>query len=214
MSSFHSVTLLPVLVLASLAAGCAQAADRTGYYGYGVHATDAEIAGWDIDVRPDGTGLPPGNGSVQDGEILYEDKCSECHGSFGEGVGRYPVLAGGEGSLTDQRPLKTVGSFWAHTSTLWDYIRRTMPYTQPESLSNDEVYSLTAYVLHLNDLVEDDFVLSKENFSSVELPNKPNFIPARRRRHTPVKCGSMHSPTPFTRRARRRRPAKKPTAQS
>jgi cytochrome c5 len=180
MSSFHSAALLAGLVLVGVVYGDAQAADRTGYYGYGAHATEAEIAGWDIDVRPDGKGLPPGSGSVEDGEMLYEDKCAECHGSFGEGVGRFPVLAGGEGSLTDQRPSKTVGSFWAHTSTLWDYIHRTMPFTQPESLSDDEVYSLTAYVLYLNDLVEDDFVLSKENFTSIVLPNKPNFIPDSR----------------------------------
>ncbi len=176
MSSFHNATLLAGLVLVALVSGYAQAADKTGYYGYGSPATDAEIAGWDIDVRPDGMGLPPGSGSVKDGEILYEDQCAECHGSFGEGVGRFPVLAGGEGSLTDQRPSKTVGSFWAHTSTLWDYIHRTMPFTQPESLTDDEVYSLTAYVLYLNDLVEDNFVLSKENFTSIELPNKANFF--------------------------------------
>ena len=141
MSSFHNATLLTSLVLVALVSGYAQAADKTGYYSYGSPATDAEIAGWDIDVRPDGIGLPPGSGSVKDGEMLYEDQCAECHGSFGEGVGRFPVLAGGEGSLTDQRPSKTVGSFWAHTSTLWDYIHRTMPYTRLASLTDEEVYS-------------------------------------------------------------------------
>ncbi len=166
------VFVAQVLFLSTLAA-----ADKTGYYGYGKEATDEEIAGWNIDVRPDGLGLPEGSGSVEDGEMLYEDQCAECHGSFGEGVGRFPVLAGGEGSLTEPRPSKTVGSFWAHTSTLWDYIHRAMPFTQPESLEDDEVYAVTAYVLYLNDLVEDDFVLSKENFTSVELPNKPNFVP-------------------------------------
>lgn len=177
MSSFHRFTFFTGLGLLTLVSVSAPAADKAGYYGYGSPATEVEIAGWDIDVRPDGTGLPEGRGSVEDGEMLYEVKCAECHGSFGEGVGRFPVLAGGEGSLRDQRPSKTVGSFWAHTSTLWDYIHRTMPFTQPESLGDDEVYSLTAYVLYLNDLVEDDFVLSKENFTSVILPNKDNFVP-------------------------------------
>jgi S-disulfanyl-L-cysteine oxidoreductase SoxD len=166
----------------------AAAHDRTGYYGYGSPATAAEIAGWDIDIRPDGTGLPEGSGSVADGEPLYEEKCAECHGSFGEGVGRFPVLAGGEGTLTDPRPTKTVGSYWAHTSTLWDYIRRTMPFAAPESLEDDEVYALTAYVLYLNDLVDDDFVLDKMNFTSVALPNRNNFIPDERPDVRNVRC--------------------------
>ncbi len=103
-------------------------------------------------------------------------QCAECHGSFGEGVGRFPVLAGGEGTLRDSRPLKTVGSYWPYTSTLFDYIRRTMPFTQPESLSDDETYAVTAYVLYLNDLVEDTFVLTQENLASVRLPNEASFV--------------------------------------
>ncbi len=188
MSSFHKGALFVGLILLSLVSVSSLAVDKTGYYGYGSPATAVEIAGWDIDVRPDGTGLPEGNGSVEDGEVLYEVKCAECHGSFGEGVGRFPVLAGGEGSLTDQRPSKTVGSFWAHTSTLWDYIHRAMPFTQPESLEDDEVYSLTAYVLYLNDLVEDDFVLSKKNFTTIELPNKANFFPDPRPDVHNIRC--------------------------
>ncbi|RLA45383.1 MAG: cytochrome C, partial [Gammaproteobacteria bacterium] len=120
--------------------------------------------------------LPEGSGSVEDGETLYEDKCAECHGTFGEGEGRYPVLAGGQGSLKDARPTKTVGSYWPYTSTLYDYIHRAMPFTQPESLSADETYAITAYVLYLNDLVEDDFVLSLDNLASVHLPNEGNFV--------------------------------------
>lgn len=152
------------------------ASAETGYYGYGSLATPEEIAGWDIDVRPDGLGLPEGSGSVENGEYLYEEKCAECHGSFGEGVGRYPALSGGEGTLTDDRPHKTVGSYWPHASTLWDYIHRAMPYMTPESLTDDEVYALTAYVLYLNELVEDDFVLDRETFTDVVLPNRANFV--------------------------------------
>lgn len=153
------------------------AANAPGYFNYGKAATAAEIAGWDIDIRADGQGLPEGSGSVEDGEVIYERKCAECHGSFGEGVGQFPILAGGNGTLSDQRPVKTVGSYWAHTSTLFDYIRRTMPFTQPESLEDDEVYAVTAYVLYLNDIVDDDFVLDRENFTSVELANRNNFVP-------------------------------------
>ncbi|MFT5134913.1 MAG: cytochrome c5 [Gammaproteobacteria bacterium] len=155
----------------------AAAAGTTGYYGYGQPASAAEIAGWDIDVRPDGKGLPDGRGSVDEGENIYEEKCAECHGSFGEGVGRFPILAGGQDTLRDTRPSKTVGSFWAHTSTLWDYVHRSMPFTEPQSMSDNEVYAVVAYVLYLNDIVEDDFELTQSNLASIELPNRANFVP-------------------------------------
>lgn len=145
-------------------------------YGFGQAATQAQIAGWDIDIRPDGLGLPEGKGSVEDGEWLYEDKCASCHGTFGEGEGRWPKLAGGMDTLSHERPDKTVGSYWPYASTLWDYIRRAMPFTAPQSLANDEVYAITAYVLYLNDLVEDDFVLTRSNFSTIEMPNKDGFF--------------------------------------
>lgn len=175
---FCPVLLLSLLLLIkpSLAAD----AKPAGYYGYGKLATPTQIAGWDIDVRPDGLGLPPGRGSVEEGEALYDEKCAQCHGTFGESVGRYPALAGGEDTLTEVRPHKTVGSYWRYTSTLWDYIHRSMPFTQPESLADNEVYAVTAYVLHLNDLVDYDFVLSQDNLSSVHLPNENNFIPEQR----------------------------------
>jgi len=143
--------------------------------GIGDVATPEMIAGWDIDIRPDGLGLPDGEGSVADGEGLYEAKCASCHGLFGEGAGRWPVLAGGEGTLDTAHPEKTVGSYWPYASTLWDYIHRAMPYPAPQSLSDNEVYAITAYVLYLNDIVEDDFVLSRGTFSEVKMPNEPNF---------------------------------------
>ena len=157
-----------------------ESAKSAGHYAYGEPASAEQIAGWDIDIRPDGKGLPPGSGSVEDGEHLYEEQCAECHGSFGEGVGRFPVLAGGEDSLQDARPQKTVGSYWKYTSTLWDYIHRAMPFTRPASLSDDEVYALTAYVLYLNELVEDDFVLSQQNLAELRLPNEENFVADQR----------------------------------
>ncbi len=169
-----------VLLLAAPVLSAPALAEKAGHYGYGTPATAEQIAGWDIDVRPDGKGLPPGEGSVEDGEYLYEEKCALCHGSFGESVGGYPALAGGDGSLTDPRPKKTVGSYWRYTSTLWDYIHRAMPFTQPESLEDDEVYAITAYVLHLNDIVDYDFVLTQDNLTEVRLPNEDNFIDEER----------------------------------
>ena len=146
-----------------------------GPLGIGSTATPEMIAGWDIDIRPDGTGLPAGEGSVAEGEGLYEAKCASCHGLFGEGAGRWPVLAGGEGTLDTAHPEKTVGSYWPYASTLWDYIHRAMPYPAPQSLTDDEVYSISAYVLYLNDIVDDDFVANKETFAQVKMPNEPNF---------------------------------------
>ena len=168
--------VIMLLTLMSAAAVSADTSVRAGAYAIGKAATADEIAGWDIDIRPDGKGLPAGSGSVEDGEMLYEEQCASCHGSFGEGVGRYPVLAGGVGSLTEERPDKTVGSYWPYASTLWDYIHRAMPFPQPQSLTDEEVYAITAYVLYLNDLVEDDFVLSADNLASIEMPNKDGFF--------------------------------------
>ena len=147
-----------------------------GPLGIGSTATAEMIAGWDIDIRPDGTGLPEGQGSVADGEGLYEAQCASCHGLFGEGEGRWPVLAGGEGTLDTLHPEKTVGSYWPYASTLWDYIHRAMPYTAPQSLTDDEVYAISAYVLYLNDIVDEDFVATKESFAQVKMPNEPNFF--------------------------------------
>lgn len=162
--------------------------ERVGHYGYGSEATPEEIAGWDIDVRPDGKGLPAGSGSVEDGEMLYEGKCASCHGSFGEGVGRYPVLAGGFDTLTEDRPEKTVGSYWPYASTLWDYIHRAMPFQAPQSLSDDEVYAIAAYVLYLNDLVDDDFVLDRDSLASIQMPNAGNFYRDDRPDVQAVRC--------------------------
>ena len=148
-----------------------------GIFHLGRPATTAEIAAWDIDVRADGTGLPAGRGTVAEGEALFSERCASCHGDFGEGVGRWPVLAGGHGSLKADRPEKTIGSYWPYLSTVYDYVRRAMPFGDARSLSDDEVYAVTAYLLYLNDVVTDDgFELSRDNFAEVRLPNEANFI--------------------------------------
>ncbi|HCJ62032.1 MAG TPA: cytochrome C [Alphaproteobacteria bacterium] len=150
--------------------------EDAGKLGLGREATTEEIAGWDIDIRPDGQGLPVGSGSVEDGESIYEEQCASCHGDFGEGVDNWPVLAGGLGTLKSEHPVKTIGSYWPYLSTVWDYINRAMPFGYAQSLEPDEVYAITAYLLNMNDLVDYDFVLSNENFTEVRLPNEENFF--------------------------------------
>ena len=139
-------------------------------------ALNEEIAAWDIDIRPDGQGLPKGQGTAEVGGEIYDAQCAVCHGVFGEGEGRWPILAGGDDTLTDDRPEKTIGSYWPYLSTVYDYVKRSMPFGNARSLSDDDVYALTAYLLYLNDLVEEEFELNADNFASVSMPNVDNFI--------------------------------------
>ncbi|MCE8008525.1 c-type cytochrome [Aestuariivita sp.] len=145
-------------------------------FGLGRVALPEEIAAWDLDVSPDGTGLPPGSGDVLTGEEVFADKCAVCHGDFAEGVDNWPKLAGGWDTLADDDPLKTVGSYWPYLSTSWDYINRSMPFGDAQSLTADEVYAIVAYILYSNDLVDEDFVLSDETFTAFEMPNQDGFI--------------------------------------
>ncbi|MDG1282495.1 MAG: c-type cytochrome [Pseudorhodobacter sp.] len=163
-----------LLLIAALAFGGSPALAQK--MGLGRAALPEEVAAWDKDVRPDGLGLPEGSGDVLTGEEVFSDKCAACHGEFAEGVDNWPKLAGGKGTLNREDPLKTVGSYWPHLSTVWDYVNRSMPFGNAQSLTADEVYAITAYILYSNDLVEDDFVLSNENFASFELPNAGGFF--------------------------------------
>jgi hypothetical protein len=145
--------------------------------GIGREATPREIAGWDIDIRPDGQGLPVGRGTVKQGEPLYMQRCASCHGEFGESAGRWPILMGGAGTLASHDPVRSIGSYWPYASTVIDYIRRAMPFGNAQSLTNDELYALTAYVLYLNDVIKDEsFELNERTFTSIKLPNEPNFV--------------------------------------
>lgn len=147
------------------------------HYNIGRAPTAAEIRGWDIDVRPDGQGLPEGKGTVAQGEKLFMDNCASCHGEFGEGNGRWPVLAGGKGSLTSDNPVKTVGSYWPYASTVFDYVRHAMPYGNAEAFKVDEYYALVAYVLYLNDIITDqDFELNNKNLAAIKMPNEQGFV--------------------------------------
>ena len=168
------------LVAVLLTHGAATAAEKK--MGLGRQALPEEIAAWDIDVRPDGRGLPPGRGTVKQGEEIYLARCASCHGEFGQGAGRWPALAGGQGSLKADRPNKTIGSFWPELAPLYDYIRRTMPWGNARSLTSDETYALVAFLLSLNDIVADDFELSEKNLTSIRMPNASGFYADDRER--------------------------------
>ncbi|WP_245444216.1 cytochrome c [Bradyrhizobium sp. Y36] len=180
MSKSLKLTAAALLAFAFSAPALApQKADAKGgpRYHIGRAPTADEIRGWDIDVRPDGQGLPEGKGTVAQGEKLFMDNCATCHGEFGEGNGRWPVLAGGKGSLTSDNPVKTVGSYWPYASTVFDYVRHAMPYGNTGSLSVDEYYALVAYVLYLNDVVTDqNFELSRKTLAAIKMPNEQGFV--------------------------------------
>ena len=161
----------------------------------GKTATANEQAAWDIDVMPDGTGLPEGSGSVEDGDAIYEAKCGSCHGDFGAGAGLYPRLTAGNAyemqkTLMNQRvdpdsdgPQRVFGSNWPHASTLWWYIKTGMPHQAPLTLPDDEVYALVAYILYINEMevdgveVDDEYVLDREKFLKIVMPNVDGFEP-------------------------------------
>jgi cytochrome c len=173
MSRSAKAVLLALTIVAFAVTAQAQGQRRSS--GLGRVALPEEIVAWDIDVRPDGTGLPEGSGSVKHGEDVFMQQCASCHGEFAEGNGRWPVLAGGQGTLKGESPEKTIGSFWPYLSTSYDYIRRAMPFGNAQSLSADDTYAIVAFLLFMNDQVKEDFVLSKQNFKSISLPNEKAF---------------------------------------
>jgi len=172
------VTGLTVGALGLSAALAANDIPHGARYDLGRAATAEEVAGWDVDVMPDGTGAPVGQGTPAEGEEIYMVQCAYCHGEFGEGLERYPVLFGGEDTLSSRDPVKTPGSYWPYASTIFDYIYRAMPFGQAQLMTPDQVYSLTAYLLYINFVIDDeDFVLSNETIGEIEMPNRDGFIP-------------------------------------
>ena len=149
---------------------------QTPHYNVGRVATPDEIRERDISVAPDGKGLPTGHGTVAQGKPIYETLCASCHGERGQGMGPYPALAGGQGTLASKDPVLTVGSYWPYATTVWDYIRRTMPYQKPGSLTVDEAYSVTAFILFLNGIVDEKKELNERDLAQVKMPNRDGFI--------------------------------------
>jgi hypothetical protein len=143
--------------------------------GLGVAATPAEIASADISIPPDGAGLPEGSGTSAQGAKVYATKCIACHGPEGAG-GINDRLVGGHGSLTTTAPVKTIGSYWPYATTVFDFIRRAMPYPEPHSLTNPEAYALTAYLLHLNGVIAADAAMDAKTLPKVQMPNRGNFV--------------------------------------
>ena len=161
-------------VLTLTVAACTAA--RPERLGLGHPVTETEIARWNIDASPDNGGLPPGQGSVAGGRLIYDRLCAVCHGGKGEGVAPSPRLAGGNGSLATAKPVQTIGSFWPYSVTIFDYVRRAMPFSDPGSLSDDEVYAVTAYLLHLNGIVPADADLDGLRLAAIPMPNRDGFI--------------------------------------
>ncbi len=139
------------------------------------------IAAWDISVSPDGAGLPAGSGSAVEGAPLYLVNCLVCHGREGEGL-LNDRLVGGHGTIGGPAARKTVGSYWPYATTIFDYIRRAMPYLQPQSLTNDEVYALTAYLLYLNGIIDENETMNSATLPAVDMPNRDNFVLAYQER--------------------------------
>ena len=173
--------LAPYAALIALS-GCAQvpgapsgvAPSAVPRLGQPISAADA--AAWDISIPPDGGGLPPGRGTAKQGESIYIAKCQSCHGEKGGGRPN-DALVGGIGSLASATPVKTVGSYWPYATTLFDYVRRAMPFQAPKSLTADEVYAVSAYILHLNGIVAADAMLDEQSLATVKMPNRNGFIP-------------------------------------
>ncbi|WP_368622287.1 c-type cytochrome [Paraburkholderia sp. BR13444] len=182
--------LLAVVVAGSLLAGCSSSFDATrdaqstaaqarwhlSVDAIGKPITETYLSAWKIDVAPDGPGLPNGSGDVATGRRIFAAKCAACHGAKGEGlIG--DQLIGGAGTLASATPKRTVGSYWPYATTLFDYIRRAMPYNAPQSLSADEVYALSAWILDRNGIVPDDAHLDAHSLAAIRMPNRDGFVP-------------------------------------
>jgi len=172
MCSFGRVARILVVLVAAFSV---PAAAQLPNYGVGRTPTRAEIEVWDLTIPFDGAGLPPGRGTVAQGQTIYTERCASCHGPNGEDP-KYNRLVGGRGTLATAQPIKTIGSLWPYAPTLWSYIRRAQPLDEPGSLSVDQVYAVTAYLLHLNDIIGAHDVLDAKTLPQVRMPNRDGFV--------------------------------------
>jgi len=167
-------TLILISGIAVLINACSTTTESTAT-GLGQPVLSADLAAFDLVVGPDGSNLPAGSGTANQGEAVYQAKCQSCHGNSGQGMTGNTQLVGGS-MQSAERPLRTVGSYWPYSTTVFDFIRRAMPANAPKSLSNDEVYQVTAYLLYLNGIVERDAVLNAQSLPNVAMPNQAGFI--------------------------------------
>ncbi|WP_168794038.1 c-type cytochrome [Paraburkholderia aromaticivorans] len=167
--------LLSLTALASCSSVAPSARNTEANHDIGTPLTAQDLAAWNIDIAPDGRGLPAGSGDVATGAHVFAAKCAACHGAQGQG-GLGDQLIGGQGTLTSAKPKRTVGSYWPYATTLFDYIRRAMPYTAPESLSADEVYAVSAFLLNQNGIVPANTRLDAASLPRVVMPNRDGFV--------------------------------------
>jgi len=160
-----------------LLAACSTSGAPPQSYDVGRSVAPAEIAAVDLTVLPSGAGLPPGRATAREGQRLYVAQCASCHGMRGEGLADYPPLVGGRGTLRAREPVLTVGSYWPYATTVFDYIRRAMPYNAPGTLANEQVYALTAFVLSANGIIAADAVVDAHTLPLVIMPNRLGFVP-------------------------------------
>jgi cytochrome c len=165
-----------MMALAACAAAWAQA---PSYNNVGRSPTKEEIQAWDISIGPDGKELPPGTGTAKQGAEIFAKKCAACHGPTAEGSPLAPRLLGGKGTINTPQPVRTIGSYWPFATTVWDYINRAMPPGQGGSLSANEVYALTAFVLFRNDIIQESDVMDAKSLPKVQMPNRNGFVPLR-----------------------------------
>jgi mono/diheme cytochrome c family protein len=165
--------------IAVVSFACASAAAAQEGPRLGVPATPEQVAGWDISIAPDGAGLPPGSGTAAAGKAVYDTKCVACHGADGAGQPN-DRLVGGAGTLREAAPIRTIGSYWPYATTVFDYIRRAMPYVSPHTLTADETYAVTAYLLALNGVIGEGDVMNATTLPKVVMPNRDGFDSAYR----------------------------------
>jgi mono/diheme cytochrome c family protein len=169
-----SKIVAPLIALLACVAALAQTPD---YKNVGRMPTESEMKAWDIEVGPNGKGLPPGSGTAKDGAKIFAEKCAPCHTPTAEGGKMGPALVGGAGTLKSIHPVQTVGSYWAFPTTIWDYVNRAMPRGQGGSLSANEVYSLTAFLLYRNGIVQETDILDAKSLPKIQMPNRNGFVP-------------------------------------
>ena len=168
---FYILSIVAAFAFTTVALG------QSEQYKIGRPATAEEIRKLDISVAPDGTGLPKGSGTVNEGRRVYESLCANCHGDRGQGISPYPALAGGQGTLKSDAPVRTVGSYWPYATTVWDFIHRTMPYTRPGTLDANQTFAVTAFVLYLNGILDKDAAVDERTLPRVKMPNRNGFVP-------------------------------------